>query len=183
MKLHELQNTFNRQARKRVGRGDGSGHGRTAGRGDKGAGARAGAKRRPYFEGGQIPLIRRLPKPGFSHATHVEFEVVNLDILEKNFEAGQEVTRETLLEKGLLSKAGLPLKILSNGEVTKALKVTADKFSAQARAKLEAAGGTVTQLMPTFEEAKAAKHAAHVACKHKKAALAAQAALKASAEK
>ena len=183
MKLHELQNTFNRQARKRVGRGDGSGHGRTAGRGDKGAGARAGAKRRPYFEGGQIPLIRRLPKRGFSHATHVEFEVVNLDILEKNFEAGQEVTRETLLEKGLLSKAGLPLKILSNGEVTKALKVTADKFSAQARAKLEAAGGTVTQLMPTFEEAKAAKHVAHVACKHKKAALAAQAALKASAEK
>ena len=73
--------------------------------------------------------------------------------------------------------------MLSNGEVTKALKVTADKFSAQARAKLEAAGGTVTQLMPTFEEAKAAKHAAHVACKHKKAALAAQAALKASAEK
>ena len=71
MKLHELKNTFHRQARKRVGRGDGSGNGRTAGRGDKGAGARSGAKRRPYFEGGQIPLIRRLPKRGFNNPDHV----------------------------------------------------------------------------------------------------------------
>ena len=176
MKLHELQNTFNRQARKRVGRGDGSGNGRTAGRGDKGAGARSGAKRRPYFEGGQIPLIRRLPKRGFNNANHIEFEVVNLDILEANFEAGAEINRAVLEERGLLGKEPLPLKILSMGELTKSFKVTADKFSAQAKAKIEAAGGSVTQLMLSHEEAKAAKHAAHVACKNKKAALAAAAA-------
>jgi large subunit ribosomal protein L15 len=175
MKLHELKNTFNRQARKRVGRGDGSGNGRTAGRGDKGAGARAGAKRRPYFEGGQIPLIRRLPKRGFNHATHVEFEVVNLDTLEAHFEAGEEVTREILEQKSLLSKEALPLKVLCRGELTKALKVTADKFSAQAKAKIEAVGGTVNQLMASHDEDKAAKHAAHVACKNKKKALKAQA--------
>lgn len=175
MKLHELKNTFNRQARKRVGRGDGSGNGRTAGRGDKGAGARAGAKRRPFFEGGQIPLIRRLPKRGFNNPNHIEFEVVNLAALEKNFQAGEEVTRAILEERKLVGKQELPLKVLAVGELTKALKVTADKFSAQAKAKIEAVGGTVTQLMPTFEEAKAAKHAAHVAAKHKKAALAAKA--------
>ncbi len=175
MKLHELKNTFNRQARKRVGRGDGSGNGRTAGRGDKGAGARAGAKRRPFFEGGQIPLIRRLPKRGFNNANHILFEVVNLDILEKNFEAGAEINRAILEEKGLLGKEPLPLKVLSMGELTKAFKVTADKFSAQAKAKIEAAGGSVEQLMPTLEEKKAAKHAAHIAALHKKAALAAKA--------
>lgn len=175
MKLHELKNTFNRQARKRVGRGDGSGNGRSAGRGDKGAGARSGAKRRPYFEGGQIPLIRRLPKRGFNNPNHIEFEVINLDILEKNFEAGAEISKDVLKERGLLGKTDLPLKVLSNGEVTKAFKVTADKFSAAAKAKLEQAGGSATQLMPTQAEAKAAKHAAHINALHKKAALAAAA--------
>lgn len=172
MKLHELKNTFNRQARKRVGRGDGSGNGRTAGRGDKGAGARTGAKRRPFFEGGQIPLIRRLPKRGFNNPNHIEFEVINLAVLEKNFQAGDEITRETLEQRGLLGKEPMPLKVLAVGEVTKAFKVTADKFSATAKAKIEAVGGSVTQLMPTFEEAKAAKRAARNAAKHKKAALA-----------
>lgn len=176
MKLHELKNTFNRQARKRVGRGDGSGNGRTAGRGDKGAGARSGAKRRPFFEGGQIPLIRRLPKRGFNNPNHIEFEVINLTTLEKNFQAGEEVNRGILEQRGLLGKEPMPLKILAVGELTKALKVTADKFSAQAKAKIEAAGGTATQLMPTFEEAKAAKRAVRNAMKHNKAALAAQAA-------
>ena len=126
MKLHELKNTFNRQARKRVGRGDGSGNGRTAGRGDKGAGARAGAKRRPYFEGGQIPLIRRLPKRGFNNPNHVLFEVVNLNVLEENFEAGAEINREVLEQRGLISKETRPLKVLANGDLTKAFKVSAE---------------------------------------------------------
>ena len=173
MKLHELKNTFNRQARKRVGRGDGSGNGRSAGRGDKGAGARSGARRRPYFEGGQIPLIRRLPKRGFNNPDHVEFEVVNLDILEKNFEAGDEITPAVLQERGLLGKREMPVKILATGEITKALKVTAARFSATAKEKIEKAGGTCTATMPSHEEEKAAKHAAHVAAHHKKAAKAA----------
>lgn len=176
MKLHELKNTFTRQARKRVGRGDGSGNGRTAGRGDKGAGARAGAKRRPYFEGGQIPLIRRLPKRGFKNPDHVEFEVINLDILEKNFENDAEITKAILQERGLMGKRELPLKVLSSGEVTKAFKVTADKFSAQAKAKIEKAGGTCTALMPSQEAVKAAKHVAHRNALHKKDALKAAAA-------
>jgi large subunit ribosomal protein L15 len=142
MKLHELKNTFNRQARKRVGRGDGSGNGRTAGRGDKGAGARSGARRRPYFEGGQIPLIRRIPKRGFNNPNHIEFEVVNLDKLEANFEAGAEITQAALQAAGLISKRALPLKVLSNGEVTKAFTVIADRFSAAAQEKIQKAGGT-----------------------------------------
>lgn len=165
MKLHELKNTFNRQARKRVGRGDGSGNGRTAGRGDKGAGARAGAKRRPYFEGGQIPLIRRLPKRGFNNPNHVLFEVVNLNVLEENFEAGAEINREVLEQRGLISKDTLPLKVLGNGDLTKAFKVSADRFSDMAKEKIEKAGGTATYLMPSSAEAKAARKAAFIAAK------------------
>lgn len=142
MKLHELENTVPRPARKRVGRGDGSGHGRTAGRGEKGAGARAGHSRRPYFEGGQIPLIRRLPKRGFNNPNHIEFNVVNILVLEENFQAGQSIDKEELQRRGLLSKSNLPLKILGDGTVTKALQVKADKFSASAREKIEAAGGS-----------------------------------------
>ena len=141
MKLHELQNTVPRQARKRVGRGDGSGNGRTAGRGEKGAGARTGHKNRPYFEGGQIPLIRRLPKRGFKNPNHIEFEVVNLNVLEENFSDGDIVTMEELKKRGLLSKTTAPVKVLANGELTKKLTVTADKFSAAAKAKIEAVGG------------------------------------------
>lgn len=165
MKLHELKNTFNRQARKRVGRGDGSGNGRTAGRGDKGAGARAGAKRRPYFEGGQIPLIRRLPKRGFNNPNHVLFEVVNLNVLEENFEAGAEINREVLEQRGLISKETRPLKVLANGDLTKAFKVSADRFSDMAKEKIEKAGGTATYLMPSSAEAKAARKAAFIATK------------------
>jgi len=177
MKLNDLHNTFNRQARKRVGRGDGSGNGRSAGRGDKGAGARAGSGKGPFFEGGQIPLIRRLPKRGFNNPNHIEFEVVNLSTLESNFEAGAEINQKILQEKGLLAKVENPLKVLSMGEVTKAFKVTADKFSAAAKAKLEAAGGTCTALMPTAAEAKAAAKAKHVELK--KAAAARKNAMKA----
>ncbi|MBR4518994.1 MAG: 50S ribosomal protein L15 [Victivallales bacterium] len=165
MKLHELKNTFHRQARKRVGRGDGSGNGRTAGRGDKGAGARAGAKRRPYFEGGQIPLIRRLPKRGFNNPNHVLFEVVNLSVLEESFEAGAEINREVLEARGLISKETLPLKVLADGDLTKAFKVTADRFSNAAKEKIEKAGGTATFLKPSSAEAKAARKAAFIAAK------------------
>jgi len=142
MKLNELKNTVSRPNKKRVGRGDGSGHGRTAGRGEKGAGARTGHSRRPYFEGGQIPLIRRLPKRGFKNPNHIEYVVVNLDILEGNFQAGDVVDRQALQTKGLVGKTKQPLKILGNGEITKKLTITADKFSAAAKSKIEAAGGT-----------------------------------------
>lgn len=142
MKLNELKNTVPRQARKRVGRGDGSGNGRTAGRGDKGAKSRAGYSRRPYFEGGQIPLIRRLPKRGFKNPNHIEFNVLNIEVLEENFSAGQLIDREELQKRGLLGKSALPLKILGDGTVTKAFQVKANKFSASAKEKIEAAGGS-----------------------------------------
>jgi len=142
MKLSELTNSVPRKQRKRVGRGDGSGSGRTAGRGEKGAGARTGHSRRPYFEGGQIPLIRRLPKRGFKNPNHKIYDLINLSALEQNFEAGQSVDRAALEQQGLLKSDRLPLKILGNGELTKALKVKADKFSASAKAAIEAAGGS-----------------------------------------
>jgi len=146
MRLHELQNTFQRKTRKRVGRGDGSGNGRTAGRGDKGQGARAGSKRRLHFEGGQIPLFRRLPKRGFTNPNHVTFTVVNVCYLEENFSAGDEVNKAALKERGLLSKLETPLKILGDGVLTKSLTVRAEKFSGSARTKIEAAGGTCQEV-------------------------------------
>ena len=157
MKLSELKNTVPRPNRKRVGRGDGSGHGRTAGRGDKGAGQRAGSKKGPFFEGGQIPLIRRLPKRGFKNPDHIFYEIVNLSELEENFEAGQTVDRQELQARGLLKKTKAPLKVLANGEITKALTVKANKFSDSdkhpgkpgklgAKQKIEAAGGTCIEV-------------------------------------
>jgi large subunit ribosomal protein L15 len=101
---------------------------------------------RPFFEGGQIPLFRRLPKRGFKNADRIVYEIVNLSILEENFEAGAEVTPETLREKKLLAKGNHAIKILANGEISKALTVKADKFSAAAVAKIEAAGGKVENL-------------------------------------
>lgn len=142
MKLHELKNTFNRQSRRRVGRGDGSGHGRTCGRGDKGAGQRSGYSRRPHFEGGQIPLFRRLPKRGFKNPNHIFYTVVNVGQLEQNFDDKSEICENVLHELGLISKSTSGLKILGNGELTKALTITAAKFSESARRKIEAAGGS-----------------------------------------
>lgn len=145
MKLHELTNTVKRQTRNRVGRGDSSGNGKTAGRGNKGAGQRSGYSRRPHFEGGQIPLFRRLPKRGFNNPNHQEYTIINISILEENFEAGEDVSVDTLRAKHLLGKKlGAGVKILGDGELTKALKVTADKFSASAVSKIETAGGTCT---------------------------------------
>lgn len=144
MKLHELSpNPGSRQRRKRVGRGDSSGLGKTAGRGEKGQKSRTGSKVRPFFEGGQIPLFRRLPKRGFNQPDHIEYALVNLNILEDNFAAGDVVDAESLRAKKLLGKAEKMIKILANGELTKALTVKAEKFSAAAKVKIEAAGGKV----------------------------------------
>jgi len=156
MKLNELKNTAHRPNRKRVGRGDGSGHGRTAGRGEKGAGARTGHTSRPYFEGGQIPLIRRLPKRGFKNPNHLEYVVINLNVLEENFDAEAVVDRAALQSRGLIGKTNQPLKILANGELTKKLSVSAEKFSKSAREKIEALGGTCVLIgAPAEAEAKA----------------------------
>ena len=171
MKLHDLHNyshgeIVKRKARKRVGRGDGSGHGRTAGRGDKGAGARTGHTRRPYFEGGQIPLIRRLPKRGFKNPNHIEYEVINLSELEEIFETGSVVNAEELQKRGLMKKGDRPLKILADGDLTKALQITADKFSASAKQKVEAVGGTCTVIEHAVyneKERRAARRAAEAA--------------------
>ena len=142
MKLHTLVNTVKRPARTRVGRGDASGHGRTSGRGEKGAGARAGSTWRPHFEGGQIPLIRRLPKRGFTNPNHQTFTVVNVGVLDKACKPGDEVSAESLRQRGMIGKLDNGgLKILGDGEISKALKVKAHRFSATARQKIEAAGG------------------------------------------
>lgn len=142
MKLHELTpNPGSRKRRKRVGRGDSSGLGKTAGRGEKGQKSRTGSSIRPFFEGGQIPLFRRLPKRGFNSPDHIEYALVNLNILEENFNAGDAVDAEVLRSKGLLGKSGKMVKVLANGELTKPLTVKADKFSAAAAAKIAAAGG------------------------------------------
>ena len=144
MKLHELSpNAGSRKRRKRVGRGDSSGLGKTAGRGEKGQKSRTGSSIRPFFEGGQIPLFRRLPKRGFNSPDHIEYTLVNLNILEDNVAAGDVVDAESLRAKNLLGKTERMIKILANGEITKALTVKADKFSAAAKAKIEAVGGKV----------------------------------------
>ncbi len=144
MKLHDMSPTpGSRHRRKRVGRGDSSGWGKSAGRGEKGQSSRTGSVSRPFFEGGQIPLFRRLPKRGFKNADRVIYALVNLNILEANFNAGDVVDEASLREKKLLGKARHAIKILANGEITKALTVKAAKFSAAAAAKIEAAGGKV----------------------------------------
>ena len=144
MKLHDMSPTpGSRKTRKRVGRGDSSGYGKTAGRGEKGQKSRSGATIRPFFEGGQIPLFRRLPKRGFKNADRSIYALVNLDVLESNFQSGEVVELATLHEKKLLRKGDTIVKILANGEITKALTVKAAKFSAAAAAKIQAAGGTV----------------------------------------
>ena len=129
------------RAAKRIGRGHGSGNGKTAGKGHKGQKARAGHGMRPGFEGGQMPLQRRIPKRGFNNIFAKEVVAVNVGSLNR-FEDGAEVTVEALKEAGILKKTGDALKILANGELTKKLTVKADAFSEAAKAKIEAAGGT-----------------------------------------
>ena len=127
--------------KKRVGRGPGSGHGKTASRGSKGAKSRSGFRFKRGFEGGQMPLHRRVPKRGFHNPVRVEYAVVNLDTLGEVFEAGSSVTPDLLRERGLVRHATAPVKVLGRGELSKALTVTAHKFSGSAAKKIEAAGG------------------------------------------
>lgn len=143
MKIHELPGDPGRQQkRKRVGRGRGSGHGKTSGKGHKGSQARSGSGKHPgKFEGGQMPLIRRMPKFGFKNPFRVEYEVVNLSSLEKNFEAGATVDPESLA-KARLVRTGKPVKLLANGDLTKKLTVKVHKASEAAARKVSEAGGT-----------------------------------------
>jgi len=135
-----------KHAKKRIGRGHGSGNGKTAGRGHKGAKSRSGFKFKRGFEGGQMPLHRRVPKRGFHNPFRVEYAVVNLDTLGLVFEAGTVVTPEVLRERGLLAGGDQKVKILGRGEVGKALTVHAHKFSGTAAEKIAAAGGATEQL-------------------------------------
>ena len=132
-------------SKKRVGRGQGSGNGKTAGRGHKGAQSRSGYKQKRGFEGGQMPLHRRTPKRGFHNPFRVEYAVVNLDQLSERFEEGTTVTVELLHAAGMVPKA-MPVKVLGRGDATKKLTVHAHKFSASAAEKIAAAGGSVTTL-------------------------------------
>ena len=141
MKLHELQPAAgSTSAPKRLGRGVGSGLGKTSGKGHKGAKARSGGGKRPGFEGGQMPLYRRVPKRGFHNIYRTEYATVNVGRLEI-FENGTVVTVETLKEAGLVKKILDGVKILGNGELTKKLTVEATKFSDTAKEKIEALGG------------------------------------------
>lgn len=141
MKLHELKPAEgSRKERNRVGRGIGSGNGKTSGRGHKGQNARSGGGVRPGFEGGQNPLARRLPKRGFTNPNRKEYAIVNLDTLNR-FEAGTTVTPELLLETGIVKNSRDGIKILGDGEITVKLTVQANKFSQAAVEKIEAAGG------------------------------------------
>jgi large subunit ribosomal protein L15 len=151
--LHTLKPApGSRKARKRVGRGEGSGTGKTAGRGEKGYGARSGAKDRARFEGGQMPIHMRMRKlrgpnkkmsmPFEPFRTHTQ--AINLKDLEERFDAGAEVTLDALREHGLGKRKGVPVKVLAKGELSKPLTVHAHAFSAAARAAIEAAGGTCT---------------------------------------
>ena len=127
--------------RKRVGRGPGSGHGKTASRGTKGAKSRSGFRFKRGFEGGQMPLHRRVPKRGFTNIFRVEYAVVNLDTIAQVFEAGSAVTPELLRERGLVRQSRAPIKVLGRGDITKPLTVRAHKFSGSAAEKIAKAGG------------------------------------------
>jgi large subunit ribosomal protein L15 len=146
MMIHEITSKVGKyKGRKRIGRGPGSGHGKTSGRGHKGAGSRSGNRRRAYFEGGQMTWVRRMPKRGFTNAQfRTEYHVVNLKSLQERFADGDTVNLETLKAKGLIRDTKKPLKILGEGDLTIKLDVTANKLSKSAEAKIAAAGGTVT---------------------------------------
>ena len=140
--------------KKRVGRGPGSGLGKTSGRGNKGQKSRSGYSGKRGFEGGQMPLHRRLPKRGFTNIFKREWAEVNLADLEKMFEAGASVTPEALVEKGLVRKSKQKsIVILGQGEIKKSLTVAAHRFSATARQKIEAAGGKVEEIQPPTAQA------------------------------
>ena len=146
MKLHELQPNFGaKRSKKRVGRGPGAGQGKTAGKGTKGQSVRQGAGGKLYRQGGNLPFFRRLPfmrGEGFTPPSRVEYNEVNVEMLER-FDAGTEINAEVLAAAGLLSKKSNPVVILGNGELTKALNVKVQRVTKGAKAKIEAAGGSV----------------------------------------
>jgi large subunit ribosomal protein L15 len=147
MGLHDLKPPVGmKHPKKRIGRGQGSGTGKTAGRGHKGAKSRSGFKFKRGFEGGQMPLHRRVPKRGFHNPFRVEYAVINLDLLGVKFDAGAIVTPELLREKGLVPGGAGKVKVLARGEIGKALTVRAHKFSGKAAEKIAAAGGATEQL-------------------------------------
>lgn len=148
MRLNDLSPApGSRKDRKRVGRGHGSGHGGRSGRGDKGQLSRAGGGKGPGFEGGQNPLAMRLPKlPGFKNRFRVEYAIVNVSRLEALFATGDVVDVDALHAKGVIKSKTVLVKVLGDGELTKALTVKADKVSGAARTKIEVAGGTVEAL-------------------------------------
>ena len=143
MKLHELKNVKGAiHRKKRVGCGEGGGHCKTSGRGGKGQTARSGGSIRPGFEGGQVPLYRKLPRRGFNQAQfRTEAAVVNLDDLKAIADDITEINAQVFADNGLLRKDETYVKVLGNGEITRALKITASKFSASAKEKIEKAGG------------------------------------------
>lgn len=141
MRLHDLRPAEgSTKSKKRVGRGTGSGLGTTAGRGNNGQNSRSGGGVRPGFEGGQMPLFRRIPKRGFNNKFKKQWTVVNVEILNE-FEDGTEITPEVLLQTGVVSKLSYGIKILGDGELNKKLTVKANKFTQSAISKIEAAGG------------------------------------------
>lgn len=143
MNLHDLTPARGaKKRRKRIGRGPGSGHGKTATKGHKGLLARSGGGKRPGFEGGQMPLVRRLPKFGFTNPSRVEYTVVNLKSFEQ-WAASTTITPQAMVDAGLVKRKKLPIKILGNGELKKPLVFQAHKFSKSAEAKIQAAGGRV----------------------------------------
>ena len=147
MKLHDLKPTEgSRHRRRRVGRGESSGHGKTCGKGHKGQKSRSGASIRPSFEGGQMPLARRLPKKGFNNAQFkTNFAIVNVSDLEEKFSDGDDVNEESLRACGLVKGVCDAIKVLGSGDLSKKLTVTADKLSATAREKIEKAGGSIAE--------------------------------------
>ena len=144
MKLNELSPSVPKKNRKRIGRGNSSGWGKTAGKGSNGQKSRAGGGVKPYFEGGQMPIYRRVPKRGFSNAIFKkEYTVISLAFLNENFNDGEEVSIETLFNKCLIKKGRDGVKVLGNGELNKKLTVKVHKISKSAKAAVEAKGGTV----------------------------------------
>jgi len=144
MKLSELKPApGSKHAKKRVGRGPGSGLGKTSGRGHKGQKARSGGGKGPYFEGGQTPLQRRIPKRGFTNIFKKQYVILNVEALEAKFEAGAIVDTQALEDRGLISNPRDGVRILGRGDITKALTVKASGFSETAKEKIEAAGGSI----------------------------------------
>jgi large subunit ribosomal protein L15 len=142
--LHPAKGSTHKK--KRIGRGPGSGTGKTAGKGNKGQKSRSGYSHKIGFEGGQMPLQRRLPKRGFTNIFKKEWLEVSLAKLEASFNAGDEITPEILHERGLIKKAKHDLVILGNGDITKALKISAHRFTKSAKEKIEKAGGSITEI-------------------------------------